>query len=113
MPLIRRWALKWMKTSAEIGILPVANRNDSRDSRLIFTVEENNESTLLSSILLTFKFFETHGDSLRAQSSQSAAKSAKTMPGDSIRRFLCDLGVFAHFALKPRVHERWLRLCCA
>src|SRR6266850_277947 len=65
---------------------------------------------LCRAVLQTFKFFATHGNSLGAQSSQSSAKFAKGKSGDSFRCFLCDLRVFANFALKSRVDRRCLRL---
>jgi hypothetical protein len=56
------------------------------------------------------KFFAAQGNSLRAQSPKNSAKSAKGLPGDSTSRFLCDLRVFALFALESGVHGRWLTL---
>src|SRR5438552_18685216 len=44
-----------------------------------------------SSVLLNFKFFATHGNSLRAQSSQSSAKFAKRKTGDSFVAFFAIL----------------------
>ena len=50
-------------------------------------------------VLRTFKFFATHGNSLGAQSSQRRTVR-KEKVWRFIRRFLCDLRVFANFALK-------------